>query len=275
VHIARRIFVKLRGLGMPIKIDRQKLTWKAVVKDALLELGGQGHLSEINKIIEGHPKTKTNPTWRDTIRRVVRQYKIFEPVPPERSGIYKVVEEISVRPEAQGFTEEPEVDHGIAQGMLVTLGKIYGYEAYVPPHDQTIRNFQGKPLSDFVTVSDCTDIFKGPNLAKIREIDTLWFDEDDYGLFPVYAFEIEETTRVKSGLDRLLKIPRRFPARFFIIGPSAKEKDLFNQYINQTPFREFRDKFLFKFYEELEELYNAALIHNDRREQFGVIERGR
>jgi hypothetical protein len=251
----------------------EKLTWKDVVKNALLELGGQGHLSEINKVVEGHPKTKTNPTWRDTIRRVVRQYKIFEPVPPERSGIYKVVEEISIRPESQGFTDEPEIDHGIAQGMLVTLGRIYGYETYAPPHDQTIRSFQGKLLREFVSVSDCTDIFRGPNLSKIREIDSLWFDEDDYGLFPVYAFEVEETTRVKSGLDRLLKIPRRFPTRFFVIGPSTKEKDLFNQYVNQTPFRNFREKLQFRLYKELENLYNSALIHNDRREQFGIIER--
>lgn len=258
---------------MPNKINKQKLTWKEVVKDALLKLGGQGHLSEINKIVEGHSKTKTNPTWRDTIRRVVRQYKIFESVPPERSGIYRIVEEISIKPEAQGFTEEPEINHGIAQGMLVTLGKIYGYETYAPPHDQTIRKFQDKPLGDYVTVSDCTDIFRGPNLVKIREIDTLWFDEDDYGLFPVYAFEIEETTRVKLGLDRLLKIPRRFPTLLFIIGPSRKEKDLFDQYINQTPFRSFKDKFSFKFYKELEELYNVALVYNDRRQQFGIIER--
>jgi hypothetical protein len=254
-------------------MKEEKLTWKDIVRTALLELGGQGHLSEINKIVEGHPKTTTNPTWRDTIRRVVRQYKIFEPVPSERSGIYKVVEEVSIRPESQGFTEEPEIDHGIAQGMLVTLGRIYGYETYAPPHDQTIRSFQGKLLRDFVSVSDCTDIFRGPNLSKIREIDSLWFDEDDYGLFPVYAFEVEETTRVKSGLDRLLKIPRRFPTQFFVIGPSTKEKDLFNQYVNQTPFRNFKEKFLFRLYKELEELYNSALIHNDRREQFGIIER--
>jgi len=254
-------------------MKEEKLTWKDVVKNALLELGGQGHLSEINKIVEGHPKTKTNPTWRYTIRRVVRQYKIFEPVPPERSGIYKVVEEISIKPESQRFTKEPEIDHGIAQGILVSLGRIYGYETYAPPHDQTIRSFQGKPLRDFVSISDCTDIFRGPNLSKIREIDSIWFDEDDYGLFPVYAFEVEETTRVKSGIDRLLKIPRRFPTQFFVIGPSAKEKDLFNQYVNQTPFRNFKEKFLFRLYKELEELYNSALIHNDRREQFGIIER--
>jgi hypothetical protein len=256
-------------------MKEEKLTWKDVVRDALLKLGGQGHLSEVNGIIEGHPKTKTNPTWRDTIRRVVRQYKIFEPVPPERSGTYKVVEEISIKPETQDFTEEPEINHGIAQGMLVTLGRIYGYEPYVPPHDQTIRQFQGKPLKDFVSVSDCTDIFKGPNLSKIREIDTLWFDEDDYGLFPVYAFEVEGTTRVKSGLDRLLKIPRRFAAQFFVIGPSTKEKDLFDKYVNQTPFRDFKDRFLFRLYKELEELYNSALIHSDQRKHFGIIEKGR
>ncbi|MEW6685433.1 MAG: hypothetical protein AB1393_04420 [Candidatus Edwardsbacteria bacterium] len=255
--------------------NKQKLTWKDVVKDALLELGGQGHLSEIHKIVEGHPKTKTNPTWQDTIRRVVRQYKIFEPVLPERSGIYKVVNEVSIKTEAQSFTEKPEIDHGIAQGMLVTLGKIYGYETYAPSHDQTIRTFQDKPLKDFVTVADCTDIFKGPNLAKIREIDAIWFDEDDYGLFPVYAFEVEETTRVKSGLDRLLKIPRRFPTRFFIIGPSDKEKNLFNQYINQTPFKSYSDRLLFRLYNELERLYNSALVYSDQREKFGIIERWR
>ena len=253
----------------------EKLTWKDVVKNALLELGGQGHLSEINRIVEGHPKTSKNPTWQDTIRRVVRQYKIFEPIPPERSGIYKLVEEVLTIPESQSFADESEINHGIAQGMLATLGRLYGYETYVPPNDQTIRNFQGKPLRDFVSIKDCTGIFEGPNLSKIREIDSLWFDEDDYGLFPVHAFEVEETTKVKSGLDRLLKIPRRFPTRFFIIGPTRKEKDLFDKYLNQTPFRGFRDKFQFRLYTELEQLYNSALIHNNRREQFGITERGR
>lgn len=175
----------------------EKLTWKDVVKNALLELGGQGHLFEINRIAEGHPKTSKNPTWQDTIRRVVRQYKTFEPMPPERSGIYKLVEEVLTIPEAQSFAEESEINHGIAQGMLVTLGRLYGYETYAPPHDQSIRSFQGKPLRDFVSIKDCTDIFKGPNLSKIREIDSLWFDEDDYGLFPVYAFEIKKRQVLK------------------------------------------------------------------------------
>ena len=255
-------------------MNEQKLTWKDLVKDALLELGGQAHLSEINKKIEGHPKTKTNPTWRDTIRRVVRQYKIFVPVQPERSGIYKYVEIETPKVNEQTFTEEPEIDHGIAQGMLVTLGKIYGYETYVPPCDQTIRKFQGMPLSDFITVGDCTNIFLGSrNLRKVREIDVLWFDEDDDGLFPKYAFEVEETTGVKSGLDRLLKIPQRYLVSFYIIAPSSKENELFQRYINQTPFRSFKDRFEFRYYKELEKIYNLALEYYRYREQFGIVER--
>ena len=252
-----------------------KLTWKEVVRNALIELGGQAHLSEIYGKVEGHPKTETNPTWRDTIRRVVRQYKIFQPVPPERSGIYKLAKEAVIKAETQTFSEEPEIDHGIAQGMLVTLGNIYGYETFAPLRDQAIREFQGEPLSSFVTVVNCSHIFRGPNVSKIREIDVLWFDEDDYGLFPTYAFEVEETTRVKSGLDRLLKIPLRFPVNLYMRYRPQMHKELFDQYVNQTPFRGFKDRFTFKYYTELERLYNSALVHKDRRERFGIIERSR
>lgn len=39
----------------------QNLTWKDVVRDALQQLGGQAHLSDINEKVEGHPKAANNP----------------------------------------------------------------------------------------------------------------------------------------------------------------------------------------------------------------------
>ncbi len=251
-------------------------TWKDIVAEALRELGGQAHLSQINEKLEGHPKTLTNPTWRDTIRRVVRQYNIFHPVPPDRSGIYKLVEVKPLQPETQNLDPlNVEINHGIAQGMLVTLGNVYGYETFVPTRDQTTRNFQGRKLKDLVTIGDCTDVFRGPNLSKVREIDVLWFNEDDYGLFPVYAFEIEHTTKVKNALDRLLKIPRRFLVHLFIIGPSHEEENLFDCFVSQTPFRSYRDRFAFRLYSQVQDIYNAAVKHEAERKRFGVIERYR
>jgi len=255
-------------------MQSEKLTWKDVVANALRELGGQAHLSEINERVEGHPKTATNPTWRDTIRRVVRQYKIFEPVPPARSGVYRLVESRTPQPQSQDIdSEDAEINHGIAQGMLIALGNTYDYETFVPAYDQTVREFQGRKLGDLVTIKRITDIFRGPNLSKIREIDVLWFDEDDYGLFPVYAFEVEHTTRVKNGLDRLLKIPRRFPTHLFIIGPGEEERNLFDRYVNQTPFRNYQDRFTFRLYRQLQDVYNAAIRHQIEQENFGLVER--
>jgi len=257
-------------------MSQETFTWKDVVADALQELGGQAHLSDINRKIKGHPKTKTNPTWQDTIRRVVRQYNIFEPVPPARSGIYRLVEKKSTLAQPQGINStNPEINHGTAQGMLVVLGNLYGYETFAPTHDQTTRDFQDKKIGDLVTVKTCEGIVQGANLTKVREIDVLWLDEDDEGLFPVFAFEVEHSTRVKNGMDRLLKIPQRFPTRYFILAPSEDERKLFDLYVAQTPFKNFRDKFTFRLYGELENVYNAAVKHATERSSFGVIERSK
>ena len=254
----------------------EKLTWKDVVAEALRELGGEGHLSQINEQVEGHPKTATNPTWRATIRRVVRQYKVFQAVPGEGAGVYRLTEAATPQPKHQRLDlPHAEINHGIAQGMLVTVGSIYGYETFVPAHDQTASDFQGKKLGDWVTVSNCNQIFHGPNLPKIRQIDTLWFDEDDHGLFPVYAFEVEHTTRVKNGLDRLLKIPSRFAVQFFVIAPGEEERSLFERLVSQTPFRRYREKFTFRAYSDLERLYNSAIRHDAERASFGLTERHR
>lgn len=257
-------------------MEAAELTWKEVVAQALRDLGGQAHLREINERVEGHPKTATNPTWKDTIRRVVRQYRIFEPVPPERSGIYRLVDLEPPTPQAQGIdSRDEEVNHGIAQGMLVSLGRLYGYDTFVPLRDQTTRFFQGQRLGDLVSIRDCTEVFQSRNIQKIREIDVLWFAGDDDGLFPVYAFEVEHTTRLHDGMDRLLKIPERFPTQFFVVAPGDREEQLFQRLLDQAPLRRYRHRFLFRRYSQLEYLYNAAASHSRLRDDFGVVEKFR
>jgi hypothetical protein len=55
-------------------------TWAEIVFVALKELGGEGDLKEINRLVERSPRTKENGTWPSTVRRVVRQSARFEPV---------------------------------------------------------------------------------------------------------------------------------------------------------------------------------------------------
>jgi site-specific DNA-methyltransferase (adenine-specific) len=58
----------------------EQITWAEIVTDALAALGGEGHLKDINRLVERSPRTKKNITWTSTVRRVVRQSARFEPI---------------------------------------------------------------------------------------------------------------------------------------------------------------------------------------------------
>ncbi len=248
-------------------------TWKDVVRDALVKLGGQGHLDDINKLVKNHPKTRTNPTWKDTIRRVVRQYAIFQPLPPNRSGLYRLVEQPSVDAEPESLRDKSPVDHGIAQGMLLTLGRMYGYETFAPATDRTSRSFQGKPLADFSTVTDCAEFCGRNSLPRVRQIDAMWLTEDNEGVYPVYAFEVEHSTGVRSGMDRLVELPERYTVRLFVVAPGEDERSMFDGLIKLNKFRKFRERMLFRDYGELDTLYNSAVKHEENSKAFGVSPR--
>jgi len=234
-------------------------TWKELVRDALIELGGEGHLSEINRIIEGHEKTKTNPTWKATIRRVVRQYRIFEPVGEERSGRYRLVDEKEIELKEHHLNEQAELNHGAVQGMLLSIGRILNYETFCPKTDQSTRSFLDRKLDEFVTVRDFGDKIWEKEIPFLREIDVLWLSDDGTGIYPKYAFEVEHTTRVKSGLERLLQIPQRYQTRLYAVVPSEKEAKLFERYTERVVFRRYKSRFSLKLYEQVEKTYNYSV----------------
>lgn len=60
-----------------VNIDLRKRpnqTWRDVVVSAIQKLGGRASLDDLYREVEGHEKTKTNPTWQEKIRQVLRQY---------------------------------------------------------------------------------------------------------------------------------------------------------------------------------------------------------
>lgn len=254
-------------------MDSNGQTWKEVVRDALEKLGGEGHLKEINKIVGSNPRTRTNPTWKETIRRVVRQYSIFEPVPPHRSGVYRLVSEIPITSAPENLSGVPALDHGTVQGMLLALGRIYGYETFAPATDRTSRAFQGRRLADLATVTECDGFCGERSLPRVRQIDAIWLSEDNDGAFPVYAFEVEHTTGVRSGMDRLAEIPARYTVGLFVVAPGDEEQKKFDKILAQARFQSYRSRMQFREYSQLEKLYNSAVQHDEYRGKFGVAPR--
>src|ERR1043166_6337848 len=110
----------------------QSITWKQLVADTLQNLGGEASLKEITAKLKKNPNRPQTATWNATIRRVVRQYNIFEPFKtPQGEAGYRLVE-LPIPPTHPIGREDP---HGEQQGMLLELGRLCGYETFTNTTD--------------------------------------------------------------------------------------------------------------------------------------------
>jgi hypothetical protein len=257
---------------MPIPSD-PNVSWKELVAAALDEAGGQAHLSQINDLIQGHSKTATNPTWRDTIRRVVRQYNIFEPVPPDRSGIYRLAGHSAppISPTVDLQQGVDEDNHGAIQGALASLGRLYGYDTFIPATDRSSRTFNGVALNRYVTLTSMQQVtIDTATRRRLEQIDVLWTTEDiDGAPWPRYAFEVEHTTGIRSGLERLRNLPLRFNTRMYIIAPGDRERSRFSAYMQEPAYRQMSSALFFAEYDSIREIYELATRHELLRANLG------
>lgn len=242
-----------------------KLTWKDVVKEALSKIGNSGHLDEINSQIEGHGKTETNPTWRDTVRRTLQQYSIFYQE-EKGSGVWHLREEKPFEEFDPKKNLNPQ--HEDVQGMLLELGRIYGYETSAAVNDAK-KKFMNRPLEEVATLKEFPEQFSYPKIVDIvSRIDVLWFSNDMDLPVPEYAFEIEHSTDVTKGLARLHDLYNSGQrTKLYVILPYEK-KAKFDKEIGRSLFRDIKKICKVKTYEPLITLYNLAREHDLRKMDF-------
>jgi hypothetical protein len=243
------------------------MKWKELVIEALSELGGGATLKELTEKLKNNPQRPQTVTWQATIRRVVRQYKIFEPYKTTQGqAAYRLAN--NADSEIADFSHIDS--HGEQQGMLLRIGQICGYETFTNNTDKTIRRIDKSSIAQFATVRNDAQSLRGLPLDKIRTIDVMWLSEDTEGLYPRFAFEVEESTKVKNGLIRLLRIPSRYQTSLYIIGKSDEEKRLFDRYIVDSPFREHRNLIHFPKFDDVRSFYESATAFEVNINKFGI-----
>jgi len=232
-------------------------TWKQLVAESLASLGGEAPLSALIEALHVHPLRPRTATWQATVRRVVRQYKVFEPFKTKGGrAAYRLLQESQV-PETGSV---PFADaHGEVQGMLLQIGRICGYETFTNTTDRVTRRLQGESIAQFATVRNDAQSLRGLPLERIRTIDVMWMAEDAEGLYPKIAFEVEESTKVKNGLIRLLRIPQRYHTLLYVIGKGQQEFGLFSRYIQDSPFREHSNRLCFRYYTDVKSFFSSGV----------------
>ncbi len=149
--------------------------------------------------------------------------------------------------------------HEEAECILLKLGLSLGFDTYTP--DKSIKAF-GEPLSKYATLKDLPPFTHEDFLKTVKEIDVIWFKDE----FPEMCFEIEHTTGVALGLLRLYHV-RKFNAGLYIVAPKKIETKYTTE-VNKEPFRQIKNRYKFRSYEDLVEFYSLVKHYSRAKERF-------
>jgi len=151
--------------------------------------------------------------------------------------------------------------HSVLQGRLLEIGNIRGYQTYCPDKS---KKFNDKKLEDIATLQICPQLqFSDYNL--LRQIDVLWFASRGSNFIPEYAFEVELSTGVWSGVGRMTTLIDYKNVCFYIISTDSKK---YTQVIKS--FSEYIDRYKFIANDSLGELYSAEINLKELRIDVGL-----
>lgn len=151
--------------------------------------------------------------------------------------------------------------HSIIQGRLIEIGNIRGYQTYSPDKS---RFFNDKRLEEITTLKVCPELqFSDYNL--LRQIDVMWFKARGNNFLPEFAFEVELSTGVWSGVGRMSTLIDYSNVNLYVIANDGKK---YKQVISTFP--EIQNRYKFIQNEMLGELYSAELNLKQLRIDIGL-----
>lgn len=145
--------------------------------------------------------------------------------------------------------------HEAAEYYLLEVGRLLGYLTYTVDR---AKSYRGKKLGDTAILHEIPPFASDRDMTSTRMIDVIWFNEDEN---PTHCFEVEHTTDIVHGLDRLIQLQHLY-VKFFIVAREEK-RPKYESLLHRIQYRKIRDRFGFISYEELASFYEKALpFHN-------------
>jgi len=164
-----------------------------------------------------------------------------------------------IQEEAKNTIEETL--HSVLQGRLIEIGNIRGYQTFCPDKS---RKFNERKLDEITTLKTCPEL-QFSDYSLLRQIDVLWFKLKGSKLIPEYAFEVELSTGVWSGVGRMATLLDYSNVGLYVISNNSKK---YNQVL--ASLHEISNRYKFVANELLGDLYAAELNLKDLRIEIGL-----
>jgi hypothetical protein len=151
--------------------------------------------------------------------------------------------------------------HSVLQGRLLEIGNVRGYHTFCPDKS---KKFNERNLDEIATLKTCPEL-QFSNYDLLRQIDVLWFKPRGNNFIPEYAFEVELSTGVWSGVGRMATLLDYANVQLYVIANDSKK---YNQVINS--FTEYQERYRFIANNLVSELYSAELNLRELRTNIGL-----
>jgi len=161
----------------------------------------------------------------------------------------------------EGKNTVEESLHSILQGRLLEIGNIRGFHTYCPDKS---RIFNEKKLEQIATLEFCPKL-QFSDYSLLQKIDVLWFKNRGSNYVPEYAFEVELSTGVWSGVGRMATLIDYKEVPLYVIANDSKK---FTQVINS--FSEYNDRYRFVSNNLIGDLYAAEMNLKELRIDIGL-----
>jgi len=208
-------------------------------------------------------KWKTKTPYA-SIRRIVQDNRFFFKIKPGLWGLNDFKEIILTQfkiKETNSNSDKELFNHTYFQGLLLELGKIKGFQTYIPPQDKN-KKFLNKYLKEIADIEIIYEFSYTEIVRRAKTVDVIWFNERK---MPSSFFEIEHSTDFQNSLLKFDDL-QDFYSDFYVVSSINRKKEYLDK-INRNAFKRIRDRIKFVNYEYISnlharsiELYNLRVI---------------
>ena len=188
-----------------------------------------------------------------SIRRIVQDEKFFFKIKPGLWALKENEQEILFKFNLNNSPEkEQDFSHSYFQGLLVEIGRLKGFNTYIPPQDQN-KLFLNKTLGSIATLGKIFDFSYQNIVNRAKTIDVIWFNERN---LPYSFFEVEHSTDIQNSLLKFNDL-QDYYSKFYILSSSKRKKE-FEHKILYSAFKEIKPRVVFIDYDYISQLHTKS-----------------
>ena len=249
-------------------MNLNELSWIESIEQILKDNGGTASLEKMYQDIGRYRDLSGNQQWQATLRGVMyRDMRQRDRIVRVGLGVFGLKEaaegKSTFQQVAQSQTVVPSSRHSTIQGMLLELGNFYGYETYTADPNS---KFDEKRLGSIASMQEVPAFTFPDLLEQVKKIDVIWFSKRTQRAFPKAAFEVENTPEFRRSMLKLYQL-RDYKTEFYLIADQDR-KSLFEKRLDNDPFNDIRQEYIFRNFEQVSQLYVAAAEHFLLKEKF-------